>query len=59
MGRETECPVCDANIPVDPDVKEGDFIYCGFCMAQLRVTRQMVEEEEGVKKVEVEEDWEG
>lgn len=63
MGRETECPVCDAYIPVDEDVREGDFIYCGFCLAQLRVTREMLEDEDEAgtkkkKKIEVEEDYE-
>lgn len=57
MSKETVCPVCDANVPVDPEVKEGDFIYCGFCMAQLRVTREIIEEDDKKSKVEVEEDW--
>lgn len=56
MGRETECPVCNAYIPLDPDVTEGEYIYCSFCGAQLRVGNIIENEEEG-KKVKVEEDW--
>jgi hypothetical protein len=59
MARETECPVCNAYVPVDPDLKEGDDLYCSFCMARLRITREMIEEDENKpRKVEVEEDWE-
>jgi len=60
MAREAECPICSANIPIDDDISPGQHVYCSYCSAQLMVTREMLEEDEnGVKKVEVEEDWEG
>ena len=59
MGREAECPTCSAYIPVDEDVRAGEHIYCSYCGSQLLVTREMLEDDEetGIKKVEVEEDW--
>lgn len=59
MGRETECPVCFAYVPIDDGLKEGDDLYCSYCLARLRITREMIDEDENKpKKVEVEEDWE-
>jgi hypothetical protein len=60
MGLEAECPICNAYIPVDPDVKPGDFMYCSFCMARLVVTREMLEDDDDdkPKKIDVEEEWE-
>lgn len=59
MGKETECPVCNAYIPVDEGLKEGDDLYCSYCLARLRITREMLEEDGNKSnKVEVEEDYE-
>jgi len=58
MGKEAECTVCSAYIPVEPDARAGDFIYCSYCGTQLLITRELLEDdEEGAKKVEVEEEW--
>ncbi len=32
MGiSEMECPVCDGNIPLQGDERDGDEVYCGYC----------------------------
>lgn len=59
MGKEAECPVCNAYIPIDEGLKLGDDLYCSYCLARLRITKEMLDEDdEKFKKVEVEEDWE-
>ena len=30
-----ECPVCEANNPLDPDAKAGDEIFCSYCNGPL------------------------
>ena len=53
MPREVTCPVCDANIPLEGKDRAGDFVYCSFCTAQLRLYKEFEEEEEsGMKAVE-------
>lgn len=42
MSIELECPVCDADIPLDGDEKQGDLILCSFC----RVTFKMFKKKE-------------
>jgi hypothetical protein len=31
MGLEIECPICDADIPLESDDKSGDVIQCSYC----------------------------
>ncbi len=58
MAREATCPICSANIPVDSDQKVGEFVYCSYCNAQLRITGQNVDDEgELTGQDEIEEDW--
>ncbi len=54
MSRETSCPVCTANIPLNADDRVGNFVYCSCCGTQLMIKK---EPEEKGKEVEVEEDW--
>ncbi len=28
---EMECPVCEGNVPLNGDERDGDEIYCGYC----------------------------
>ena len=57
MGKETECPVCNAYIPVDPEVRLGEVIYCSYCGTQLVIREDNVRDKEDSDKVMVEEDW--
>jgi hypothetical protein len=57
MARETECPVCYAYIPVDPEVRFGDVIYCSYCGTQLMIREDNTREKEGDDKIIAEEDW--
>ena len=37
MSREIACPICDADVSVDPDAKSGDEVYCSYCRAPIRL----------------------
>jgi len=43
MSIELECPICDADIPLEGDEKTGDLIVCSYC----KVTFKMVKKKEG------------
>ena len=43
MATELECPICDADIPLEGDEKTGDLIVCSYC----KVTFKMVKKKEG------------
>ena len=58
MGKETECPICYAYIPVDDDVRDGDLIYCSFCGTQLMIRFAELRDAEGDdEKIDVDEHW--
>ena len=40
MSTELECPICDADIPLDGDEKPGDLIQCSFCKVTFKVFRK-------------------
>ncbi len=40
MSTELECPVCDADIPLDGDEKAGDLILCSFCKVTFRLLKR-------------------
>jgi uncharacterized Zn-finger protein len=52
MGKkETTCPYCESEIPLEGNEKEGDEIYCSYCQMRLKLvsidgTLEAVEEEE-------------
>jgi hypothetical protein len=59
MAREATCPVCNANIPLERDDRPGDYVYCSYCGAQLKVGRDKEMEKPGNdQEVEVDEEWE-
>lgn len=37
--RETICPYCEAEIPLDGDEKRGDEIFCSYCEMRLKLER--------------------
>jgi DNA-directed RNA polymerase subunit RPC12/RpoP len=59
MAREATCPVCNANIPLEQDDRPGDYVYCSYCGARLRVgAEKEPESTDRDKEVDVEEEWE-
>jgi uncharacterized Zn-finger protein len=49
--RETTCPFCEAEIPLEGDEREGEEIYCSYCQMRLKLERidgklEAIEEEE-------------
>ena len=58
MAKETSCPICSANIPLETEDQVGDSVYCSYCGTRLKITR-IKEISDKDKHAEVEEDWEG
>lgn len=58
MAKETSCPICTANVPLEEDDRVGDQVFCSFCGTRMRITRVKVIDDKK-SEVEVEEDWEG
>jgi hypothetical protein len=58
MAKETTCPICSANIPLELDDRVGDAVYCSCCGTRLRITK-IKEIEDKNSQADVEEDWEG
>ena len=42
MSIELECPICDADIPLEGDEKTGDLIVCSYC----KVTFELIKKKE-------------
>lgn len=40
MANELECPICDADIPLDGDEKTGDLVLCSFCKVTLKLVKR-------------------
>ncbi len=41
MSVSVECPVCDAEIPLEREDKSGDLVQCSYCKETLRVVKKM------------------
>jgi hypothetical protein len=39
MATELECPICDADIPLDGNEKSGDLVLCSFCKVTFKLLR--------------------
>ncbi len=39
MAIELECPVCEADIPVEKDDKPGDLVQCSYCKEAFKLMR--------------------
>jgi hypothetical protein len=50
--RETSCPICNADVPLDGDERQGDTVYCAYCKAPLKI-----KDSDPEAGVEVEEDF--
>ena len=50
MSTELECPICDADIPLEGDERTGDLVLCSFCKVtfKLRKTRDRLLLEEDI-----------
>jgi hypothetical protein len=35
--KEASCPICNADVPMDGDERQGDTVYCAYCKAPLKV----------------------
>jgi hypothetical protein len=49
--RDTTCPYCEAEIPLEGDEREGEEVYCSYCQMPLKLQRidgklEAIEEEE-------------
>ncbi|MCJ7664190.1 MAG: hypothetical protein MUO24_08090 [Desulfobacterales bacterium] len=49
--KETTCPYCEAEIPLEGTEKEGDEVYCSYCQMRLKLESidgklEAIEEEE-------------
>jgi uncharacterized Zn finger protein (UPF0148 family) len=40
MATDMECPICDADIPLDGDEKTGDLVLCSFCKVTFKLVRK-------------------
>lgn len=50
--KEASCPICNADVPMDGDERQGDTVYCAYCKAPLKVG-----EKGGDDDLELEEDF--
>jgi len=39
MAIEFECPVCEADIPLDNNEKPGDLVQCSYCKETFKVIK--------------------
>ncbi len=35
-----ECPICDAEIPLENDERSGDLVQCSYCKETLKVLKK-------------------
>jgi len=35
MVQDLECPICNADVPLNGDEKAGDEVFCSYCRAPL------------------------
>ncbi len=56
MARETECSICFAYIPLEPEDKLGDQIFCSFCGAQL-ILEKIDKDDDANEIISTEEDY--
>jgi hypothetical protein len=40
MVTSLECPICEADIPLDGDENSGDLILCSYCKVTFKVLRK-------------------
>jgi hypothetical protein len=40
MSIELECPICDADIPLEGDEETGDLVVCSYCKVTLKMVKK-------------------
>ena len=40
MSVELECPICNADIPLEDEEKSGDLILCSYCKVTFKLLRK-------------------
>jgi len=40
MSSSLECPICEADIPLDGDEKSGDLVLCSYCHVTFKMLRK-------------------
>lgn len=40
IAKQMQCPICDADIPLDGDEKSGDLLLCSYCKMTLRILKK-------------------
>ena len=50
--QELTCPICSADIPLAGDERKGDEVFCMYCSAPFRITKDATESDP-----ELEEDY--
>lgn len=40
MAIELECPVCEADIPLEGDESPGDLVMCSYCKGTFKLLRK-------------------
>ncbi len=40
MAIELECPICDADVPLDGDEQTGDLVLCSFCKVTFKLIKK-------------------
>ena len=40
MADTLECPICEADIPLDGDEKSGDLVLCSYCSVTFKILRK-------------------
>ncbi len=49
--KDLSCPVCQADMPLSGDEKNGEEVFCAYCGAPCKVQR------DGDDEIELEEDF--
>jgi len=40
MANEMQCPICEADIPLDGDEKLGDLLPCSYCKVTFKILKK-------------------
>ena len=40
MTEDLECPICDADIPLEGNEKSGDLVLCSYCKMTFKILRK-------------------
>lgn len=40
MSTEIECPICDADIPLEGNEQTGDLVLCSFCRVTFKIIKR-------------------